>query len=83
MTDRLPTVSWSNLVAAYDDPAHADWNNPAGNDSWYTPGATLTWSAVLQSQNLPYRYVRLKMGAETGDPNGDQLFIDAVRNDPN
>jgi hypothetical protein len=83
MTDRLPIVAWSNLVAAYDDPAHADWNNPAGNDSWYTPGGTLAWSAVLQSAALPYRYVRLKMGAETGDAVGVQLFIDAVRNDPN
>jgi hypothetical protein len=83
MTDRLPIVAWSNLLAAYNDPAHADWNNPAGSDSWYTPGATLTWSIVLESQNLPYRYLRLKMGAETGDPNGDQLFIDAVRNNPN
>jgi len=83
MTDRLPTVSWSNDVAAFSDPLHGTWNNPAGNDSWYTVGGTLAWSAVLQSANNPYRYVRLKMGAETGDANGVQLFIDAVRNDPN
>jgi hypothetical protein len=83
MTDRLPTVSWSNDVAAFSDPLHGTWNNPAGNDSWYTVGGTLTWSAVLQSLDNPYRFVRLKMGAETGDANGVQLFVDAIRNDPN
>lgn len=83
MTNRLPIVSWSNNAAAYNDPAHADWNNPAGNDVWYTVGGTLTWSAVCASLELPYRYVRFKLGAETGDANGVQCFIDAVRNDPN
>ena len=83
MSDRLPSVSWSNDAAAFSDPLHATWNNPSGNDNWYTAGGTLTWSAVLQSLNNPYRYVRLKMGAETGDANGVQLFVDAVRNDPN
>jgi hypothetical protein len=82
MTNRLPTVSWSNDPAAFGDPAHASWNNPSGNDNWYTAGASLTWSSELQSLNNPYRYVRLKMGAEAGDANGVQLFIDAVRNNP-
>ena len=83
MSNRLPTVSWSNDPAAFDDPLHSTWNNPSGNDNWYTQGASLAWSAVLQSLNNPYRYVRLKLGAETADANGVQAFIDAVRLDPN
>lgn len=83
MTNRLPSVSWSNSEAAYNDPEDAGWTNPTGNDAWYTEGAELTWSTVLQSANNPYRYVRFKLGAEVADANGVQCFIDAVRNDPN
>ena len=82
MANRLPTVAWSNDPAAYNSPTHASWNNPSGNDNWYTQGASLTWSAVLSSANLPYRYARLKLGAETADATGVRAIIDAVRVQP-
>jgi len=82
MTNRLPIVFWSDTAAAFDDPAHASWQNPSGNDAWYTPGGSLAWSAQLTGPNASLRYALLKMGGETGDSAGVKLFIDAIRQKP-
>lgn len=81
-TNRLPTVSWSNDPAAFLDFNHASWNNPSGNDNWYTPGAVLVWSTDLVGSSSTYRYAKLKLGGETTDPNGVQAHIDAIRMRP-
>src|SRR3989304_7558414 len=73
MTNRLPIVFWSDTAAAYDDPAHASWQNPSGNDAWYTPGGSLAWSAQLTGPNASLRYALLKMGGETGDSAGGKF----------
>jgi len=82
MTNRLPIVFWSDTAAAFDDPADASWQNPSGNDAWYTPGGALSWSAELIGPNQLLRYALLKMGGETGDIEGVKLFIDAIRQKP-
>jgi len=81
-TNRLPTVSWSNDPAAFLDFNHASWNNPSGNDNWYTPGATLTWSAENVGSNANYQYAKLKLGGEDADPMGVRAYIDAIRMRP-